>query len=540
MGKETGSDDLHAAKANARQRPRHARSSVPTTAAAKGSSTSLKASATSTASTILPHLDSQTQDILPPPGQASASLLSASTTTAASGVRRLDTAKHRTTRRSGDHKVKSSWTDDGTTLVDPNHDHHHDDSTDASLFTPGAFSVSGNDSVEFSNNNKDMEYKREYQDPDPDPSVALLVAAEVVTENDDDDKGKGRIDEEDLELKIAKAVESRLMQRDQSLVVAEVVPPPTDPMKGEDTVVYNASCAQCCSDCCMKWKYPIILLLLGLCGAVVAIALSEGSSVELVVTSSPSSSPGIEFRQNELKQIVQEGADMTPFEDPNSPQSLALDWLIKDSISMSPDNFIPPPMVSARYALAVLYYSTNGNLWKNRLGFLTDRPTCEWNDGSQIPLPTSGSAIPVLPSTFGVHCDGDDNVKQVRLSQNGLDGTLPSELSSLWDLQVLGLDQNALDGSFPPEMTRLTDMRMLYLDTNSITGTIPPEMGLWFSLESFHANDNRLQGTLPTEFGQLSYLRELYVYNNFLTGTIPLEFTNNSNVEVIFDPQQVP
>lgn len=448
----------------------------------------------------------------------------------------MDSAKHRTTRGRGSHqKVKrSSGADDETTLV---HD-HHDDTTDASLFTPGAFSVSANDSVEFATSNDVENNRKEFDESEIlDTNASLVVAAEVVTE-DNNDKGKA-LDEEDLELKIAQAVESRLMQRDQALVVAEVLPPPTNLSKGEGPMVYNASCGQCCSDCCMKWKYPIILLLLVFCGAAVAIALVGESSVEPSSSETGTSSP-VEFesRQKEIKQIVQRDGNTKPFEDPNSPQSLALEWMFTDSITMAFDNVAPLPIVSQRYALAVLYYSTNGTRWTNQLGFLTDRPACEWNDGSQVPFPSSSSALPSLPDTYGVHCDNFANVKQVQLSQNGLDGTLPSELIHLLDLQVLTVDQNSLKGSIPPELGRLTDMRMVFLDSNSMTGTIPTEIGLWIPLESFYANDNRFQGTLPTELGRLAYLQDVYVYNNYLTGTIPSELSSNTNVEVIFDPQQ--
>jgi len=186
-----------------------------------------------------------------------------------------------------------------------------------------------------------------------------------------------------------------------------------------------------------------------------------------------------------------------------------------------------------------LYYSTNGNGWTNQLGFLSGRPTCEWNDGSRVPPPTSSSALPSVPDTFGVHCDNVANVKQIRLSKNGLNGTIPSELNLLLDLQVLGVDQNALAGSIPPELGRLSDMQQVFVDSNAMTGTIPTEIGMWIPLESFHANDNQFEGTLPTEFGRLAYLQDVYVYNNFLSGTVPSELSIITNVDVQFDPQQV-
>jgi hypothetical protein len=534
MGKETRANDSDA-KANAKMRPRRIRSGA-NNVATTSSSTSLSVSATFTADTTSLGLDSnQHHDIPSQPGRTP-SLDSAASSN--SGVRRLDSAKQRTTRgRSGQKLKKSNSSDDETTLVDQKN--HHDDSTDASLYTPGAFAVSANDSMEFVTS--DIENEKEYAAPILQPTGALLVAAEVVTDHDGKEKG---LDEEDLELKIAKAVESRLMQRDQALVVAEIVPPSTESMKGDGpTIVYKSSCAECCSSCCMKWKYPIIVLLLVLIGAVVAIVLtSGGSSVDPYATTTPPSNPSnpsIDGKLQEIQQIIQKGADPAPFQDPNSPQSLALAWLGTDPVTTSPDKFTPPSVILQRYALAVLYFSTNGNVWTNQLGFLSNLPSCEWNDGSQIPFPSSASALPSVPDTFGVHCDNFANVKQIRLSQNGLNGTIPTELSLLMDLQVLGVDQNALVGSIPPELGRLSDMRQVFVDTNAMTGSIPTEIGMWIPLESFHANDNQFEGTLPTEFGRLAYLQDVYVYNNFLSGTVPSELSIITNVDVQFDPQQV-
>ena len=71
--------------------------------------------------------------------------------------------------------------------------------------------------------------------------------------------------------------------------------------------------------------------------------------------------------------------DAAPFDDPSSPQSLALEWLLNDTIALSENGVTDKVLV--RYALAVFYYSTDGPNWKEDVKFLSESDVCGWNNG---------------------------------------------------------------------------------------------------------------------------------------------------------------
>jgi hypothetical protein len=79
-----------------------------------------------------------------------------------------------------------------------------------------------------------------------------------------------------------------------------------------------------------------------------------------------------------------------------------------------------------QYALAVLYYSTNGENWKERDGWMTDEDKCTWL--------THDTENPV--------CNDNGVYYQITLYRNNLDGTVPLELAllsnSLFSLDFTG------------------------------------------------------------------------------------------------------
>jgi guanyl-specific ribonuclease Sa len=114
----------------------------------------------------------------------------------------------------------------------------------------------------------------------------------------------------------------------------------------------------------------------------------------------------------------------------SSPQAKALDWLQKDPLYNEYQNVY---RLNQRYAMAVFYYSTNGDSWKNNSGWLSNASECEWY------------------REYHVEGTEDDNscVEASRLSfldwdVDGLDGSLPTELELLTDLDYIHL----LNGEF--------------------------------------------------------------------------------------------
>jgi len=135
-------------------------------------------------------------------------------------------------------------------------------------------------------------------------------------------------------------------------------------------------------------------------------------------------------------------------------------------------------------------------------------------------------SIEAHPTTWdGVHFDSSTprRVTQIRLTDEGLDGSIPEELGQLASLQVLELYNNELSGSIPKELGQLASLQKLSLINNQLSGSIPKELGQLASLQKLDLTDNQLSGSIPKELGQLASLEGLDLSNNQLSGSIPKE-----------------
>jgi hypothetical protein len=115
--------------------------------------------------------------------------------------------------------------------------------------------------------------------------------------------------------------------------------------------------------------------------------------------------------------------------DPASPQARALTWLQEDPQF----NEFAAYRLLQRYALAVLYYSTNGDSWENRTGWLSNDSECSWyNDNKDM-------------------CDESFRLHTFWLGANDLEGTIPTELELLTDVMSMVLIDD-LSGEIPSAM----------------------------------------------------------------------------------------
>jgi Leucine-rich repeat (LRR) protein len=132
-----------------------------------------------------------------------------------------------------------------------------------------------------------------------------------------------------------------------------------------------------------------------------------------------------------------------------------------------------------------------------------------------------------------ITCD----ITAMLLQHRGLEGTIPSELGNMVNLEVLYLNKNSLDGSIPSELGNLVNVVGLALYDNSLDGSIPSELGNMVNLEVLYLNENLLDGSIPSELGNLVDLGILDLYENLLDGSVPSELSNLVNLEVldIFD-----
>jgi Leucine-rich repeat (LRR) protein len=100
------------------------------------------------------------------------------------------------------------------------------------------------------------------------------------------------------------------------------------------------------------------------------------------------------------------------------------------------------------------------------------------------------------------------------------------------NLIQLFVQTNQLNGSIPSGIKNLTFLSYLVLSDNKLTGSIPSAIGSCSQLQAFKVNNNRLSGSFPDRFADLTALLFVTVENNYLTGTFP-SFLLKSNLGII-------
>lgn len=133
-------------------------------------------------------------------------------------------------------------------------------------------------------------------------------------------------------------------------------------------------------------------------------------------TSSPTLSPEAEAIRDLIESVSFDGG--AALHNASSPQSMALEWLLQDSVNAT--NVYEDWRLIQRYVLAVLYYSTSGENWKESEKWLSRENECTWFTRSPA------DEIPVCRKTDGRYL-------HIVLEGNGLSGTIPVELALLSD-----------------------------------------------------------------------------------------------------------
>ena len=126
------------------------------------------------------------------------------------------------------------------------------------------------------------------------------------------------------------------------------------------------------------------------------------------------------------------------------------------------------------------------------------------------------------------------NLQSLSLGLNHLTGEIPADLGNLSNLRSLWLRLNQLTGEIPAELGNLSNLQELALGGNHLTGEIPAELGNLSNLQILRLQENQLTGEIPTELGNLSDLHWLSLYNNQLTGAIPVELGDLSNLQILY------
>jgi Leucine-rich repeat (LRR) protein len=189
---------------------------------------------------------------------------------------------------------------------------------------------------------------------------------------------------------------------------------------------------------------------------------------------------------------------------PDTPQNVAYTWLMASPSAET----LPDERLVQRYALATIYYSTEGAAWNIQGSWLTEADECFWY--------TSEDGGPVCT---------DGKIDIFDLDNNNLVGTIPPELALLTSIRFIDLFNNFLTGTLPTQLGLLTDLEfVLDVDSNLLTGTLPTELGVLSKLDIMWLKKNFFVGTVPTEFGNMIGLSQLFMHENTaLTGAVPSE-----------------
>ena len=97
-----------------------------------------------------------------------------------------------------------------------------------------------------------------------------------------------------------------------------------------------------------------------------------------------------------------------------------------------------------------------------------------------------------------------DKLKFLTLDSNFLSGPIPDSFADLDDLRVLTLHNNEnINGTIPTFVEDLRDMQLLSLFNTGLTGTIPTELGRMDDLRNLFLHNTELSGTMPQEICDL-------------------------------------
>jgi hypothetical protein len=92
---------------------------------------------------------------------------------------------------------------------------------------------------------------------------------------------------------------------------------------------------------------------------------------------------------------------------------------------------------------------------------------------------------------------GQTALRHLRLQYTRINGTIPEDLYDL-PLERLDLWATNLVGTISPKIGQLAEtLSVLRLQNNSLTGTLPSEMGLLTLLGTLYLEQNELEGSIP-------------------------------------------
>jgi hypothetical protein len=165
---------------------------------------------------------------------------------------------------------------------------------------------------------------------------------------------------------------------------------------------------------------------------------------------------------------------------------------------------------SATERVMLISACNRGSIFTQVSGWCSDADVCLWT---------------------GVSCDLNGAVESIVLSNRGLNGTIPSELGALKQLQTLFLNNNTLIGTVPRELgdASLVDLR---IDQNYLSGELPDTIATLYTLETINCSRTWIISSLCSPTRGSTYIDMTTVIDIELSNNVP-EFLNSSAVVLV-------
>ncbi|KAG6741129.1 hypothetical protein POTOM_056617 [Populus tomentosa] len=135
-----------------------------------------------------------------------------------------------------------------------------------------------------------------------------------------------------------------------------------------------------------------------------------------------------------------------------------------------------------------------------------------------------------IPSEIGDHLPG---LEILLMSDNGLNGSIPSSLGNISSLQVLDLSNNNLQGKILGWIGNMSSLHFLDLSGNNFSGSLPYRFNTSSKLRYVYLSRNKLQGPITMAFDDSFEIIQLDLSHNNLTGRIPEWIGELSNLRVL-------
>jgi Leucine-rich repeat (LRR) protein len=188
----------------------------------------------------------------------------------------------------------------------------------------------------------------------------------------------------------------------------------------------------------------------------------------------------------------------------------------------------PLPLMHDWVALARLYQALDGPHWNKTQGWKELDALLDTSNWEEINATSFNVCL-----WHGIDCENGESVKGIALKNNGLVGTLPTEIFSMTGLKVLDLSLNTIQVDETLGLSAIANAKALlqidlsgtkilniqgidtapaltsvFLDGLELpNGPFPNQLLAMTRLEYLHLQYSGLTGTLPTEIGTLSKLK---------------------------------